>query len=595
MGFIFDPASKEAAQDRLQNLMCSLKFDFSSALPFAMEPVVYDFSINEQGTVARMLEGDAALLPQGYYSLTIPNLVRVQPQRLTPAQRVELLTFGSVCRNKPEYGGMVENLFDRLVPHSNGRIYSISELLPLLNELGFDQAQHEQIRTDLKTGRIGLVQNLLPSNVDIRDVYDTDVFDATGWFPLPQDSQTEKGKGEAERSGPYYRECKQRGEEALTSGQVAVLTLAAGIGSRWTQGAGVVKALHPFCKLHGRHRTFIEVHLAKSRSTGKRHGVTIPHLISTSYLTHLPIEEYLRRENNYGYPGPLLLSPGRSVGLRLVPMVRDLRFLWEEMSQQQLDEQAQKVRDSLHSALVQWALQAGEGSDYVDNVPLQCLHPVGHWYEVPNMFKNGILKRLLEEYPRLNYLMVHNIDTLGACIDPALLGLHILKGATLGFEVITRRIEDRGGGLARVEGKVRLVEGLAMPHEEDEFRLSYYNSNTTWVDIDKLLEVFGLTRDDLDRRLRVDEAVRNLAARMPAYVTLKEVKKRWGYGQEDIYPIAQFEKLWGDMTALPELKSTFVSVPRLRGQQLKDPSQLDGWLRDGSSAYVESLVNSWDG
>ena len=37
----------------------------------------------------------------------------------------------------------------------------------------------------------------------------------------------------------------------------------------WTQGAGVVKALHPFCKLGGRHRTFLEVHLAKSRRVNR--------------------------------------------------------------------------------------------------------------------------------------------------------------------------------------------------------------------------------------------------------------------------------------------------------------------------------------
>jgi hypothetical protein len=43
------------------------------------------------------------------------------------------------------------------------------------------------------------------------------------------------------------------------------------------------------------------------------------------------------------------------------------------------------------------------------------------------------------------------------------------------------------------------------------------------------------------------------------------------------------------MTALPELDCRFVAVPRHRGQQLKEPAQLDGWLRDGSSAYLESL------
>jgi hypothetical protein len=43
------------------------------------------------------------------------------------------------------------------------------------------------------------------------------------------------------------------------------------------------------------------------------------------------------------------------------------------------------------------------------------------------------------------------------------------------------------------------------------------------------------------------------------------------------------------MTALPEFACKFVEVPRLRGQQLKEVSQLDGWLRDGSASYMESL------
>jgi hypothetical protein len=87
----------------------------------------------------------------------------------------------------------------------------------------------------------------------------------------------------------------------------------------------------------------------------------------------------------------------------------------------------------------------------------------------------------------------------------------------------------------------------------------------------------------------VNQAVRAVAARMPTYITLKDVKKRWGKGQEDIFPVAQFEKLWGDMTALPELDCRFVAVDRMRGQQLKEPAQLDGWLRDGSAAYAERL------
>ncbi len=83
--------------------------------------------------------------------------------------------------------------------------------------------------------------------------------------------------------------------------------------------------------------------------------------------------------------------------------------------------------------------------------------------------------------------MVHNVDTVGADLDPGILGWHIARKAAMTAEVVTRRIEDRGGGLACVDGRVRLVEGMALPSEETEFRLSYYNSNTFWIDIDALL------------------------------------------------------------------------------------------------------------
>jgi hypothetical protein len=156
-------------------------------------------------------------------------------------------------------------------------------------------------------------------------------------------------------------------------------------------------------------------------------------------------------------------------------------------------------------------------------------------------------------------------------------------------ELVTRRIEDRGGGLACVDGRVRLVEGMALPSEEIEFALSYYNSNTFWIDIDALLKVFGLSRSDLRNEEKLAAAMRTMAARMPTYITLKDVKKRWGNGQEDIYPVAQFEKLWGDMTSLPQMVCEYVIVPRVRGQQLKEPAQLDGWLRDGSAEYLTGL------
>lgn len=45
------------------------------------------------------------------------------------------------------------------------------------------------------------------------------------------------------------------------------------------------------------------------------------------------------------------------------------------------------------------------------------------------------------------------------------------------------------------------------------------------------------------------------------------------------------------MTALPECQNAFAVVPRLRGQQLKEQAQLDGWQRDGSAAALAALCD----
>lgn len=570
MGFIFDPAKKSEAQDFLTGLMHKVSGRLAGGVPFAMEPVVYDFAINERGTSSEFLTGNSAILPDKYYDLILPSIVRKDQRSLSAAERSDLERFSSSWHRGPGALGRAQSFLDRLLPRDpvgNGKAETLESLL---EQNGFDPIQHERIKTEMRAGYIGLAQNRLPISSRIEDVSPDKVFDAT------------EGADEG---------LHRIGEEALASGAIAIVTLAGGAGSRWTKGAGIVKALSPFCRLEGRHRTFLEVHLAKSRRISRRYQRPVPHVVTTSYLTHEPTEQHLLSERNYGYEGPLYLSRGRAVGLRLVPMARDLRFAWEESSQQMLDAQAQKVRESTRAALVAWAQQAGEGSNYTDNLPLQCLHPVGHWYEVSNLFRNDVLKNMLESTPSLRYLMIHNVDTVGANLDPGILGKHIASGSTMTVEVISRRIEDRGGGLASLDGHLRLVEGMALPYEEAEFHLSYYNSNTFWIDIDALLRVFGLDRAALGDPVRVSTAVRAVASRMPTYITLKDVKKRWGKGQEDVYPVAQFEKLWVDMTALPEMSCEYALVSRMRGQQLKEPAQLDGWLRDGSAAFVCGLCD----
>jgi len=133
------------------------------------------------------------------------------------------------------------------------------------------------------------------------------------------------------------------------------------------------------------------------------------------------------------------------------------------------------------------AQHAGEGSDYTDNLPLPVSASTGHWYESPTCAQ-CVLGAPARGPAELQYLMVHNIDTLGANVDPGLLGWHIEQGAALSFEVIARQFEDRGAAWPR-DGRPRLVKpGAAFRRSGSG--LSYYNSATAWIHLDRLLEAF---------------------------------------------------------------------------------------------------------
>jgi hypothetical protein len=573
MGMFVNPAIHDEAKDKILKLLTDTKNELQESMPFAMNPVVYDFKINHNGSLSTLLTDEKALMPLGYYSLLMPRLVRDNPEKIPDIRKIEIDKITALTSKDnaayPLLHSIVGNLFKVSANVEASDNYKQNkETERIKNENGFDFVQHEQIRQDLVKGRIGLSRNRLPAETIIEDISDNEV------VKMEDIQDTDK-----------------TGEKALKANYVAVMCLAAGVGSRWTKGAGVIKAINPFVEMQNKHRSFLEIHLAKNRKTSEDFECNIPFVIATSYLTHKPIEKQLAVEGNFKYNSDVYLSPGKSIGQRFIPMERDLRFLWEEMPQEQLDENKQKVREAVRNTLIGWAKSKGEGSDYIDNISAQRLSPLGHWYELPNMLRNGVLAKLLKDHPSVYHIMLHNVDTLGADVSPKALKYHIESNNALTFEVVPRRIEDRGGGLARINGKIRMLEGLAQPREEDELSLSYYSTMTTWINVDKLLKIFGLTRNDLQTKSEeyITEAVRSIARRMPSYVTIKDVKYRWGHGQEDIYPVAQIEKLWGDMSALPDAQCGYIVVPRLRGQQMKDPAQLDSWVNDGSKDYIESI------
>ncbi len=589
MAFVVNPNIHDRFRDEILTIMRRLEERYKYALPFAMDPVVYDFQLNYKGIQAKMLKGVKALMPNAYYRQGLKNalgggdgwLERHEGEVRVLAERAGLpcpanMTAETVAPIAEKLFSLRVSADDNLRQRAQEEVEE--EVERIKEENGFDRAAHEKNKHLLKSGRIGVGNNRMPLTTVVEGVHPGDVIAVSN-----------------DLSNATIAKYRHLGQDLLRRNAVAVVMYSGGLGSRWSDGAAVVKVINPFVVMKGRHRSFAEVHLGKTHEVKHKYRQPVQHVFTTSYLTHEPLRRELLASQNYGYDGPVYLSRGHSIGHRVYPMERDLRFLWEELAHQMLDEQAQKVQDDQREALIEWARAGGEGEDYTQNVPVQRFNPPGHFFEAPNMLRNGTLARMLTENPGLEHLMVHNSDTPGVFLSPIMIGMHHSSGKTINYEVTPRRYEDKGGGLARVNGRVQLVEALALPREEDEFKLCYYNTLTNWIHIDKFLKTLGLSREcvvaslkDERERERIDSALRALEERVQTYVTIKDVKLLWGAGQEDVYPVAQFEKLWGDLTRLPEFDCGFFAVERRRGQQLKDPAQLDRWVRDGSRDYVAS-------
>ena len=98
MGFIFNPRRRKEAQDYLASLMAETKRHLETSLPFAMEPVVYDFAINDRGTQASLLRDNDSLMPTAYYVLVAREWFRKDSQQLTSSERAEAARLARECR-----------------------------------------------------------------------------------------------------------------------------------------------------------------------------------------------------------------------------------------------------------------------------------------------------------------------------------------------------------------------------------------------------------------------------------------------------------------------------------------------------------------
>ncbi|MDP4182621.1 MAG: hypothetical protein Q8942_16225, partial [Bacillota bacterium] len=135
------------------------------------------------------------------------------------------------------------------------------------------------------------------------------------------------------------------------------------------------------------------------------------------------------------------------------------------------------------------------------------------------------------------------------------------------------------------------------PDKETLWNTPFFNPITTWIEVDALLNLLKLEKDDLieaaygnpQKRAKCNKAVNDLAKQLPDYVVLKHISEDMGNGIRYNYPVIQFEKLFGDLIGL--LNTLYMIVPKVyRHTQMKSVDHIYQIMADRSLEILKPQI-----
>jgi UTP--glucose-1-phosphate uridylyltransferase len=230
---------------------------------------------------------------------------------------------------------------------------------------------------------------------------------------------------------PEHGAMRAAGLDAIGRGEVAQVVLAGGMATRF---GGVVKAV--LTAVDG--MSFLEAKLVQTSLLEQALDCEVPVALMTSFATDEAVRAHIV-ERGLGDP-----------------------HVFHQFVSLRLDAEGDLFRDA-----------SGRPS----------LYAPGHGDLFPAIRRSGTLAALRERGVRI--VTVSNVDNLGARVDPAVIGAHVLGGTSLTCEV-ARKEGDLGGAPVRVDGRLRLVEGPCFPDSFDQELAPVFNTNTAVLDLDTL-------------------------------------------------------------------------------------------------------------
>ncbi|MCS7237776.1 MAG: UDPGP type 1 family protein [Thermoguttaceae bacterium] len=287
---------------------------------------------------------------------------------------------------------------------------------------------------------------------------------------LPQVIPFGKGTGEFSPS-----RAKEAGLESLRAGEVGVLLVAGGKGTRL--GFSYPKGLFPIGPVSG--VSLFQIHAEKVLARSHRLGVQIPFCIMTSLATEVSTRAYFAACRYFGLP--------RS----------QVRFF------------VQGVMPAVDAETGQILLAAK------DRIALS---PDGHGGMLAALAKSGLLEELKSAgIKRLFYFQVDN-PLVDICC-PEFLGYHLLSRAEVTTQVVLKKTpQDRVGNVVRVKDRLTVVEYSDLPPHLAERKGPDGGLLFRWGSI--AVHIFELSF--LEKALRLAEALPwHLARKKVPYVNLE--------------------------------------------------------------------------
>ena len=329
-----------------------------------------------------------------------------------------------------------------------------------------------------------------------------------------------------------HRALSQKGGEAIAEGKLAVIALNGGIATRF-RGASEdtdVKGLFKLLSLPSHDpsvlRSFMELKLAHTRWARQHFKGKIPQILLDSYFTDADTRAFLATSAYDDMEeGENLFIYNAGTSKRIIPTVADLLTAYKDKASEE--------------QIATWAENAGQV--FQPKEWIEGYNPAGHGEAIVALFESGLLDKLIDQ--GVEYLWFSNIDNLGGTIDPAILGELIESDKQMLTELAEKYTGDKGGAPALVNGRMQLVEQFAMPSDLDQSALPDFNPATYVVKTQAL----KILRDRLLKDL-------------PVYVSMKEAQVTDEAGNKIKRPVAQFERLLGDLTAV--LDSTYLTIDR---------------------------------